>query len=582
MRWKRKIWTIVLILLAGLSIFSMPLPADEVDDRGFILAQNLDPRLTSIIEKYRTSIPGMMARQDLPGLAVALVFGGDLIWAEGFGSTERDADKPATADTVFSIQSISKTYTATMVMAAADEGLVALDEPITTYLPGFTVNSRFESKPQEKITLRLLLSHHAGFTHEAPIGNNFDDNTKSLDEHFNSISDTWLKFPVGQRYSYSNLGIDLAGRILEVVYQRPFAELMSDELFEPLGLHRTTVDQDEIEQTSDRAIGHSSMFPKVPVRIPMGPSGGIYTSVKDMVRFMQFHLNGGQQDSKPLINKKILAAMYKPCCAGEDSSYGLGVSFSTSRFGDTVVLSRGHSGGGFSFLSNLYWFSELGVGIAILTNSDSNRMQRTLFGPLKDDIFATFLGEKKMSATDLETGHEPFSPDEARLKQVAGLYVGSRDVEFVMQDSQLGWNYRSKFYPVTFMSNDELRVKLPSLTLTCDLRSDGQRDPAWADCETRIGNTLRYTESLVHNASPYDPPGPDRQAWSRFLGDYEIRQWGKTIKTVNLHVENGHLFFGKYTVVDEYEPGLFFLSGGESLDLRGPVPTFRNIKLNRK
>ncbi len=104
---------------------------------------------------------------------------------------------PARVGTVFSVQSISKNFTAAAVLLAVQEGLLDLDTPITTYLPDFTVHGIFEDHPERKITLRMLLSHTAGFTHETPIGNNFDLGSVSFEDHIKSISDTWLRFPVG-------------------------------------------------------------------------------------------------------------------------------------------------------------------------------------------------------------------------------------------------------------------------------------------------------------------------------------------------------------------------------------------------
>ena len=117
--------------------------------------------------------------------------------------------------------SISKTFTATAVMQAVQAGRLDLDEPITTYLPGFTVHSAFEEHPERKITLRMLLSHTAGFTFDAPIGNDDELDPGDFDAHVRSISDTWLRFPVGTGYAYSNLGIDLAGYILEKTSDSP-------------------------------------------------------------------------------------------------------------------------------------------------------------------------------------------------------------------------------------------------------------------------------------------------------------------------------------------------------------------------
>src|SRR5688572_11398800 len=131
---------------------------------------NLEP----IIERKRSAIRKAISEHGIPGGAVALIHQGKVVWTEGFGVTDRAPARPVDATTIFSIQSTSKHFTATAIMLAVQKGLLDLDAPITRYLPEFAVRSRFERDPQNRMTLRLLLNHRAGFTHEAPIGNNYD------------------------------------------------------------------------------------------------------------------------------------------------------------------------------------------------------------------------------------------------------------------------------------------------------------------------------------------------------------------------------------------------------------------------
>ena len=228
-----------------------------------------------------------MAEQHVPGLAVAVVDGDRVVWQQGFGSTDDDGATPVTADTIFSVQSMSKTFTATAVMQAVQAGRLDLDVPITTYLPGFTVHSAFEAHPERKITLRMLLSHTAGFTHEAPVGNNYEPEPGDFDAHVRSISDTWLRFPVGTGYAYSNLGIDLAGYILEQVADKPFAAVMRDSLLAPLGMDHSTFDRARVHATADRAVGHSGDLVPPPVDSPMTAAGGLWSSAADLARFLR-------------------------------------------------------------------------------------------------------------------------------------------------------------------------------------------------------------------------------------------------------------------------------------------------------
>jgi len=122
--------------------------------------------------------------------------------------------------------------------------------PITTYLPDFTVHSAFEAHPERHITLRMLLGCTAGFTHEAPLGNNYEPEVGDFEAHVRSISDTWLRFPVGTGEAYSNLGFDLAGRILEQVSNKPFSQVLHDSLLAPLGMDRSSFDRARVHASA--------------------------------------------------------------------------------------------------------------------------------------------------------------------------------------------------------------------------------------------------------------------------------------------------------------------------------------------
>ncbi len=113
---------------------------------------------------------------------------------------------------------------------------------------------------------------------------------ESFEAHCRSIYDTWLRFPVGHHFQYSNLGIDLAGYILQRRSGLPFDHFVRRRLFEPLGLRRTTFNAAEIRREKDRAIGHTTGYTHIPVRVPMVAAGGLYTTVDDACRFMQFQL----------------------------------------------------------------------------------------------------------------------------------------------------------------------------------------------------------------------------------------------------------------------------------------------------
>ena len=242
---------------AAVAVLLTTLSSGGVAARATSAAQGEADGVAAVIARYQEKIPQLMAEQDLPGLALAVVDGDRVVWQQGFGSTDSDGGTPVTVDTIFSVQSMIKTFTATAVMQAVQAGRLDLDAPVTTYLPGFTVNSAFEPHPERRITLRMLLGCTAGFTHEAPLGNNYEPEPGAFDAHVASISETWLRFPVGTGYAYSNLGFDLAGAILERVYGKPYPALMRDSLLAPLGMQHSTFDRARVHATADRAVGHT-------------------------------------------------------------------------------------------------------------------------------------------------------------------------------------------------------------------------------------------------------------------------------------------------------------------------------------
>lgn len=346
------------------------------------------PGISSIIAEYRQEIPIRMTIEQVPGLAIAVVDDQGILWSEGFGYTDWDRATPVTADTLFSIQSMSKSFTATAAMFAAQDGLVDLDAPITAYLPDFHIHSIFEEHPEQKITLRMLLSHTAGLVHEAPVGGNSDLPGATFEEHIASISDTWLRSPVGSRYDYSNLGIDLAGYILQVRSGMPFTQYVQEKVLSPLGMSSSTLEINQVRATPGRAIGHTQL----PLRPPIGwlliPSGGVWTTANDMARYLQFHINEGALGGTRLLRQDLAETMYTPPNpAALTAKYALGIGVSD----DQGTRRMEHGGGGFGFESYMIWYPELKLGAAVLTNADSSDLRYQICNEVLNSVIADAL-----------------------------------------------------------------------------------------------------------------------------------------------------------------------------------------------
>jgi CubicO group peptidase (beta-lactamase class C family) len=524
----------------------------------------------SLIAAERQRIADAMAREVIPGVAVCLIHDGQLAWTEGFGVTDRSSNRRIASDTIFSIQSTSKNFTATAIMLAVQRGILDLDEPITAYLPQFTVHSRFEVRPQEKMTLRLLLSNRAGFTHEAPVGNNFDPAFESFEAHVRSISQTWLRFPVGERYRYSNLGFDLAGFILQARMGMPFADCLRAMIFEPLGMKDSTVSPEVYASRDNRALGHQQGYETVPLKTPLIPSGGVYTSARDIAAYCMFHLNRGRVNGKALLQEALWNEMHAFSFGGD---YGLGAMRKELRYGGTDVRLLSHAGGGFGFGCVFQYCPDARLAWVALFNRPATAAYR--FGEqLVGDALTRRYGAAtpRLAADDLPSIALPT----AWLQKYAGRYLGRNAMsEVEVKDGVLALRSGDTVSPIRFVSPDELVV------------ADAQGDAvlyryipasafAPAHLECWIGE-----KCLDYNDGALDAPGPDEPAWTPYLGTFRIERWSKPADQMVIQRRNGYLYLNDTRLIAEGEPGLFFTSDGEAVDFRHDAPTWRNVRMQR-
>jgi CubicO group peptidase (beta-lactamase class C family) len=531
-----------------------------------------DAATPSYIEQARAGVQALRKAHDIPGVAAALIVDGEPVWMEAFGDTGEPRSRPVNAETIFSIQSTSKTFCATAVMLGVQRGLVDLDKPLTDYLPQFTINSRHEASPERRMTLRLLLSHRAGLTQEAPVGNNFtydlDGPPPDFRAHIDSVQRTWLRYPVGARYAYSNLGIDLAGHVLEEVTSLTYPEVLRRWIFEPLGMHRSTASGDFYAKDPNRAVGHSAPFDRVPVRIPIVPSGGVYTSASDMARYAQFHLSRGRGPRGVVLDPLLWEEMHD---FRYGVNYALGIALHDLQLQQRRVPVYTHDGGGFGFGCCFFYCPAEGVAfIALYNRSVGNVFDAVIPDPIIE-------ARRGPPLAPQPNPNAPVSILPEALSLRTGLYMNQdARCRAVVKGGVLwlgfdnGWGDNR----LVFTGTEE----------------------AWVAEGPRFGEVVRFHaahglqapwfetfEGLVawdFIDGPSIAPGPVEAQYDDRLGDYQFEIWGKRVGRTVLSRKNGWLYFDDIRL-SPYAPGLFFSGAGEVLDLRGPTPTARNILLLR-
>lgn len=253
-----------------------------------------------------TAIRAELGRAGIPGAAVAVVVGDTVLWAHGFGVANAETGAPVTADTLFQIGSVTKSFTAAAILSAASDHALALDRAVATYVSGLVP---CVGAP----TLRQLLSHTGGIIDEP------DEFGPQGEEGLGAYQRTWTReyclLPPGRAFSYSNSGYSLAGLALQEVEKTPFADVMKARVLAPLGMARTTFRPTEA-MTRPLAVGHrqtkDGMFEVVrPLAndARLWPAGTLYSSANEMARFLMALMNDGKVDGKQALASGVVAAM---------------------------------------------------------------------------------------------------------------------------------------------------------------------------------------------------------------------------------------------------------------------------------
>ena len=344
------------------------------------------PKVRTLIDECRAAIQKEMKNSNTPGLSIAIIWDRKPIWIESFGSTDKTGKKKVTNKTIFSTQSLSKQITTVAILTAVQDGILDLDVPISKYLPEYTLNSRFEERPQDKITLRHLLCHKAGLAHNLPDVDTVEARERSLEQHAGKIAQTELIHAVGEQCDYSNIGFDLAGYILQKVSGEPFGQYVEHKVFKPLGMNNSFFVGEEIRKHENRAIGKYKDVQESG-EAPVFPSGGAYCDIEDMVKFIQFHLNEGKVDEKTILKQDILKQMYEVPfdTDGKNEGYALGIFTAHRRHNSDIVPIYVHSGSGYGFSTDLFFAPSVGLGTVILTNQGNFDMRWR--GQLEDTIY---------------------------------------------------------------------------------------------------------------------------------------------------------------------------------------------------
>lgn len=323
-----------------------------------------------VVEKLKSAVQYEVEQKHLPAFSISIVEGNDVIWADGFGFQDAEKEIPATASTVYRVGSISKLLTDISVMKLVESGDLDMDEPVTTYLPDFKPNNT-TGKP---ITLRQLMTHRSGLVRESPVGNYFDPSQPTLAATVASLNGTPIIYEPETRTKYSNAAIAVVGAILEKKLSGRHADLVKQEIFDPLEMNDSSFElTPEIEKklaTAYMWTYDDRRFEAPKFLLGTGPAGNLYSSVVDLSKFVSFIFNDGKAGSRQVIKPETLKMMTSAQKDAHGNPQDFGIGFHVGNLDGNKTI--GHGGAVYGFSTQLEALPDRKLGVVAASALDGS------------------------------------------------------------------------------------------------------------------------------------------------------------------------------------------------------------------
>lgn len=314
-----------------------------------------------------------LARDGHGGATVAVVKGASVAWVKGYGVADIEAGTPATADTVYRIGSITKPFTAVMLLQLVERRQVRLTDPVEKYLPEI---SRIAGRPAgtPPITLIQLATMTAGIAREPEDLDTFLVGPPDRWEQvtLNALERTKYVNEPGTRFLYSNIGYAILGAALGRAAGRPYIDYMREHVLAPLGMtHSDFVAGAAVRPTLDKGYELRNGKPdgSQPAREHDGrgykvPNGALYTTAGDLAKFVSLWLEEGPETV--VTRATIEETLSRVSSASGELTSGYGVGFQVNRSGTLVVY--GHGGSVAGYRAHMSFHPRAKTGVIVLRN----------------------------------------------------------------------------------------------------------------------------------------------------------------------------------------------------------------------
>ncbi|MGW6281060.1 serine hydrolase domain-containing protein [Kribbella sp. NPDC055071] len=386
----------------------------------------------------------LIAKHQVPAASIAVLADGKVSTAAA-GILNLNTGVEATTDSLFQIGSITKLWTTTLIVKLVAEGKIDLDRPVRDYLPEFKLA---DEATAAAVTPRHLLTHTSGFSGDAFTPTSRGDDAVELFLR-DVVPGLAQEVPLGAGFSYNNAGFTVLGRIAEVLRDKPYHQLLREEIAVPLGLeHVATIPEEALLYRA--ALGHIRPTPDAPPQAApvwslvhsMAPAGSLLAmSASDLLTFGRAYLDASIVD-RPTVDRLWETQVDVPSTGGVEQHWGLGWIIYDGEGGPLY----GHDGGTIGQSAFLRLAPDKGVAVALLTNGGDTS---ALYDELVGHVLRETAGRE---VTPRPT--PPVEPVEISAELVVGRYDGVLFRATVSVED-------GEFWRLDEAVSDEARILLP-------------------------------------------------------------------------------------------------------------------------
>lgn len=386
------------------------------------------------------------------GAAVAVIKNDKVIYAKGFGTSNVETGAPVTPRTLFQIGSVTKTFTAAMILSMAEAGEINADAPVGNYAKNLNRNL-------SRVTLRQLLSHTAGIIDEPDEYGAQDESLMAT--YIRSWDDGYSLFDAGKVFSYSNSGFALAGFAAQEASGKLYADLMNERIFAPLAMKSTTF-RPTVAMTYPLAVGHAakngekpSVVRPMPHDARLYPAGTMYSSLQDLSGFAIAFLNGGKLGGKQILSPAVIEQMSLPraeqLSSAEKISYGCGLFISNAG----GIKKLWHDGSMTGYTASMLFVPERRLAVIVLGNANNVVFDKTQAAALELTGVKQKPGERQQ--------HSVMPLSEGEMIKYVGVYRQPKrfEMEIFMRAGKLFIKEFNQEMPLAKIGENRFSFRFP-------------------------------------------------------------------------------------------------------------------------